>query len=353
MHNKMFQAQNQKGGYLMTNQITFLSFLNADKNNPNPEHITPIPEQSETEHSFVTYYEIDERLARLSHEMMSFSSYEPNSATNEYRASVNAAADIAIQQKESVSPYYYDKIDRLLDSYARKLAKWTNDRNKNGASCPSVMVCGPANFPTKKKERQNAREDALWREYQEIQNIIHKIKTVGTGSVDLSDPHARELLQDQIDRLQIQLNTCKQLNAYYKKHKTFFGFPGMDEEEAAKRSADFDDTRTRCPWIDRPVPAYELASLRGKIKRAKSRIEKLDALEHKKDHPDEPTKFNGGEIVRNADLNRLQIIFDDIPDEETRTVLKQNGFRWSPKNKAWQRQLTQNAEYALGRLNLL
>ena len=32
--------------------------------------------------------------------------------------------------------------------------------------------------------------------------------------------------------------------------------------------------------------------------------------------------------------------------EETRSVLKSNGFRWSPRYGAWQRQLTRNAEYA-------
>ena len=62
------------------------------------------------------------------------------------------------------------------------------------------------------------------------------------------------------------------------------------------------------------------------------------------------TKFDGGEIVRNAEENRLQILFDEIPDADTRDALKSNGFRWSPRNKAWQRQLTQNAEYAARRV---
>ena len=66
--------------------------------------------------------------------------------------------------------------------------------------------------------------------------------------------------------------------------------------------------------------------------------------------PDNTTKFDGGEIVRNAEENRLQILFDEIPDADTRDALKSNGFRWSPRNKAWQRQLTQNAEYAARRV---
>ena len=54
-----------------------------------------------------------------------------------------------------------------------------------------------------------------------------------------------------------------------------------------------------------------------------------------------------------VEADRLQILFDEKPDEETRAALKSNGFRWSPRYNAWQRQLTQNAESAARRaLNL-
>lgn len=61
------------------------------------------------------------------------------------------------------------------------------------------------------------------------------------------------------------------------------------------------------------------------------------------------TKFPGGEIVRNTEADRLQIIFDEKPDDEQREALKQNSFRWSPRYGAWQRQLTRNAEIAARR----
>jgi len=48
-------------------------------------------------------------------------------------------------------------------------------------------------------------------------------------------------------------------------------------------------------------------------------------------------------VVQNEGLNRLQLVFDDKPDEGTRTLLKANGYKWSPKNSVWQRQLTPNA----------
>ena len=296
------------------------------------------------------YYEINEETARRAHEMYSMSDYRPGSATASYRASVDKAAELVTAQKAKISPYYHDKLDALLDSYARRLAQWTNDYNRNGASCPSVLICGPANFPTRKKQRQNAREETLWAERKTIDALLDKIRTVGSGPVDLADPHAREMLQDKLQQLQALLDRDKALNAYYRKHKTFAGFPGMDANAAERLTASFADTRARRPWIDKPFPDYELTSLRGKIKRVQARLADLDKLQAAAQQPDNTTKFDGGEIVRNAEENRLQILFDEIPDADTRDALKSNGFHWSPRNKAWQRQLTQNAEYAARRV---
>jgi len=38
-------------------------------------------------------------------------------------------------------------------------------------------------------------------------------------------------------------------------------------------------------------------------------------------------------------------MFDDIPPSDVRRDLKSNGWRWSPKNQAWQRKNTENAKY--------
>ena len=60
--------------------------------------------------------------------MNSFSDYKEGSATAEYRAMVDKAAAIAEQQKSRVDPMYHEKIDHLLDTYARKLAENMNQR---------------------------------------------------------------------------------------------------------------------------------------------------------------------------------------------------------------------------------
>ena len=295
------------------------------------------------------YYEINEDTARNAHYCVHMSDYQPGSATNGYRAAVDEAAALVEARKAKVSPYYHDKLDALLDRYARRLAQWTNDYNRNQASYPSQFISGAGNYNMKKHEKQMSREGTLWNEYDEIKAILNKIEAVGTGAVDLADPHAREMLTDQLQKLQAQLDRNKALNAYYRKHKSFDGFPGMAAEAAAKLTADFADTCQRCPWVKHPIPDYELTSLRGKIKRVQARLDELDKRTEQAEQPAESTKFSGGEIVRNLEADRLQILFDEKPDEETRAALKQNGFRWSPRYGAWQRQLTRNAEIAARR----
>lgn len=58
----------------------------------------------------------------------------------------------------------------------------------------------------------------------------------------------------------------------------------------------------------------------------------------------------GFQVERNADINRLQLKFDGKPPENVRSILKSNGFRWSPREGAWQRQLGANSEGSLSRV---
>lgn len=295
------------------------------------------------------YGSIDEETARNAHYCVHMSDYKPGSATASYRNSVNKAAQMVEQQKARVSAFYHDKLDALLNSYARRLAQWTNDYNRNQASYPSQFIAGAGNFNMRKHNRQMSREDSLWEEYRQIEAILDKIRSVGTGPVDLADPHAREMLTERLNSQRQMLEDAKTANAYYRKHKTLEGCPGLSEKNRAwlTRPGVFaSGDGSPISLYGSPFPAYELASIRGKIERTEQRLAELDRREQQAAEPQTGTAFDGGQIVRNIDLNRLQILFDAIPDADTRAALKQNGFRWSPKNQAWQRQLTDNAERA-------
>ena len=88
----------------------------------------------------------------------------------------------------------------------------------------------------------------------------------------------------------------------------------------------------------------------AEIRRLKKRIEELSVA---KETEYVGWEFEGGEVVPNKENCRLQIFFDEKPDEEKRSALKMRGFHWSPTEGAWQRQLNSNAIYATDRLEFL
>lgn len=194
----------------------------------------------------IKYYEINEDLAKRAKESYSFSDYEKNSATEEYKSSVDEAYALAEKQKDKEQAYY------LADRYAHKLAGWTNKYNQNTASCPSVMITGPANFPTTKKNKQSEREERLWEEYKKIKNYLNKIENVDNKRVEKQGTASKE-----------------------------------------------DFTNEFC------------------------------------------------EVIQNEEANRIQLKFDGKPSIEQIEILKKKAWRWSPKNKVWQRQMTSNGFYSL------
>ena len=54
----------------------------------------------------------------------------------------------------------------------------------------------------------------------------------------------------------------------------------------------------------------------------------------------------GCRLIHNTALDRVQLVFDGKPDRETISDLKARAFRWSPREGAWQRQLTNNGIWA-------
>lgn len=113
-------------------------------------------EQPETS---VTYYPINEAAARHANTVNSFYDYKPGSATAEYRRYVDEAAEIAARQKKRVDPSFHERIDGLLDAYARKLAANMNKGYEIAGRVPSILIAGGSNFPVRKKEKQNAAAD--------------------------------------------------------------------------------------------------------------------------------------------------------------------------------------------------
>lgn len=295
----------------------------------------------------VTYYPINENAARRAKEMNSFFDYVPGSATKEYRRCVDQVVQIAEQQKEGTDPIYHEKIDRLVDTYARKLADNMNRGYEISARVPSVMIAGASNFPTRKKEKQNAASDKNMEEWRQIQGILDKIRSTGTGGIRSDHPHAIEQLEQKLERLEDTQKLMKDVNAFYRKNKTLDGCPLLDGERLQRLKASMEQS-----WHLEPKPflSYQLTNNNAEIRRLKHRIEEL------KQNAETGFcgwEFDGGKAVANQDVGRLQLLFEEKPSAEHRAQLKANGFRWAPKAGVWQRLLNRQAIYAAGRMDFI
>ena len=308
-----------------------------------PEETAPVQEkeaQPEQAAPAAPYYTINEAAAKRAKDMNSFSDYKQGSATAEYRHYVDEAVQLAERKKQRVDPMYHEKIDSLLDTYARKLAANMNKGYEIDARVPSILIAGGSNFPTRKKEKQNAARDSNYREWQDIQGLLDKIRSTGMGGISADDPQAVQKLEKKLESLEKSQETMKAVNAYYRKHKTLDGCPHLPPEELEKLKADMASS-----WHleDKPFATWALSNNSAEIRRVKDRIK---SLSQQKEIGFVGWEFDGGKVEANTEANRLQIFFEDKPDEATREALKSNGFRWSPKAGAWQRQLTSNAYYA-------
>lgn len=294
----------------------------------------------------IKYYEINEEMAARAKSMMSFNDYKQGSATQEYREMVKQVADIAEKQKKKVDSIYHEKIDYYFDLYARKLADNLNKHYEIGTRCPSVMITGAGNFPVKKKEKQIAAWDKNMQEYREIQNILEKIEGIGTAGISSDDPKAIQKLKDKLLHLEEEQENMKAVNAYYRKNKTLEGCNILTE-----KSREILTDYMKRQNITKPYSSFALSNNNANIKRVKQRIKELE--QKATDTTLTGWIFENGSIVANKELNRLQILFDEKPEEELRTKLKRNGFKWSPSQGVWQRLLNRNAIYAVRRIEEL
>lgn len=301
--------------------------------------------KEEKKQQSVIYYQINENIAARAKSMMSFNDYKQGSATSEYQKLLNEAYSIAQQQKNKVDSMYHEKIDYYCHLYARKLAQNLNGYHEIGTRCPSVMIAGAANFSAKKKEKQMNAYRKNAQEYEEIQEILYKIKGIGMGGISSDNPKAMEKLKEKLFTLEQNQEQMKQVNAYYKKHKTLEGCSLLSEAEKKHLTSYIEKDYNA---EKRPYNSFTLTNNNAKIKHTKERIAELEKKDSLKGW-----KFESGEVIANKEVNRLQIVFDEKPEEELRAKLKLNGFKWSPSQKAWQRFLNQNTMCAAKRIEEL
>ena len=286
------------------------------------------------------YFTINEKMAGHARSMWSFSEYKPGSTTEEYKSYVNEAYNLADEvaakdEKAGIRAY------AVAERYSRRMAEYYNRDISINLMCPSVMISGPAKFPTKKKERQIAAQERNYEFYKDTQKLLDKIRSIENGSdlIKSSDEDCIERLEYKLETLKALQEKMKAVNAALRKKDIEEG--NLDLMELGYTEDDIKEIRT--PDIIGRVgyPAYRLQNNNQEIHRIEERINSLKTVKERGTTEEENEGYTYKE---DTELMRIQFIFDDKPDEETRKILKQYGFRWAPSQGAWQRQLTTNGQ---------
>lgn len=159
-----------------------------------------------------------------------------------------------------------------------------------------------------------------------------------------NEPQSVEKLTERLQKCEELQAVMKEVNAYWRKTGTCMGAPGITDEQAAK--LDNKIQTTTYSWERQPFSSYDLTNNNSEIKRLKRKLaEVLRGFSG--------WEFEGGHAEANTEMNRLQLFFDEKPNDSQRAQLKANGFKWAPSQDAWQRQLTDNAIYSAGRLDFI
>lgn len=97
-----------------------------------------------------------------------------------------------------------------------------------------MMISGPANFPARKKEKQNQRRDKLMKDCEYLQSYAEKIEHLLTmeQSVLSGDENALGLLEEKLKMPESDKSMMKAVNAYYRKNQTLEGCPDLTPEQA-------------------------------------------------------------------------------------------------------------------------
>ena len=289
------------------------------------------------------FYSINEGTAKIANDINSMSSYRAGSATENYQEQVRNVYEI-VKEIEEKKPKLYGRAQMMAVRYSRKLAEYYNSFYRNEASCPSIMITGAGNFPVRKKEKQNAKREALLNDWNYLESYARKIEGLLTMSQPIlsNDEQAIELLEEKLEDLKERQEIMKAVNKAIKKKDIAEG----DEDLRDMGYSDDEIEDLRKPDFAGRVgfQSFTLQNNNANIKRVEARLAKLKAVKADGTKEIECEFFK---VIENTDLMRLQLIFDGKPSEEVRKVLKSHAFRWSPNNKCWQRQLTDNAKRVL------
>lgn len=244
---------------------------------------------------------------------------------------------------------FENNFPRFHDGYRKRFLKHLE--SKNGLM--STMITGPANFPVRKMEKKN---QTIYKRLTELVDYGDKaekyILPFKSNAIKSGKDDTISKLKSKLEELQTTHHKMKDINKVLRK----YGAKKYNQEE---REAGILEELSKFGYSKKEIkdnflehsklPSFMLSNSNANIKRVKERIAEEERL---KGMESNSYDFEGGTIHFRPEINKVQIEFDGKPEKEIRDFLKKAGqaYKWSPKNKVWQRQL--NTYYRLNKTDL-
>jgi hypothetical protein len=162
-------------------------------------------------------------------------------------------------------------------------------------------------------------------------------------AISSDDPEAIAKLRVKLAEMEAESATWKAVNAA---HRRFLKDPAsLDGSELSESwKSHVRNYKPQYSWEPHPIPPYRFQNLNGNMRRVRERIADLEAKATTQ--ASDAIQGQGWCVEEDSIDNRVRIVFDAIPPEEVRSIVKRWGFRWSPTRGAWVRQLNNAARHA-------
>lgn len=238
--------------------------------------------------------------------------------------------------------------------YYETFKEWVRTIFGKHSAIVSVMITGPARFPTARNEKANRAYDKAIHDFEDWR--VKAQKAIARRIENAKSPEQKDNEEWIRLRSEIASNiaTCVEIdNGARGYHRPLFTSSIAGKVERLAKNGKTELVRRALDYI-REAQENDEVGLKKPLFTSRHKIWQLqqiceDAVRKQEElvtKEDREFLFEGGKMVKNYSEDRLQIIFDEKPASDMISKLKHNGFRWSPRFGAWQRQLTSNALYA-------
>ena len=270
-----------------------------------------------------------------------------------YRAGRNVVFDperlgerLLNELEEGLTAFLAKIPEELQEEYEKRYISKYSDWLSAMSRTFSVMITGPANFNNRRHEKMNRYERSAYERFEKWQEAVLKRinrqhRLVGGDEV--------ERLQNKLEVLTEAQELMKVVNKIVRSSKLSeiemheeLEALGLQQHQISELMAE-----PMYSFQKKGFQQFQLSNNLAKIKATEDAIKRHTAMAEAED---KEFTFDGGKVEYCYSDERIRIYFDNIPDVEMRAKLKSEAFKWSPKNQAWQRQLTPNAVRAAKRV---